>query len=62
MTRTAVCGLPRRRLGEYEVQHVGNVRDAVRQGFRGIFDYGGNSLGVCATDQRYLRGVLPKGR
>lgn len=41
------------------------VRDAVRQGFRGIFlmeHYGGDSLGVCATNQRYLRALLPKGR
>ncbi|WP_205327290.1 sugar phosphate isomerase/epimerase [Glycomyces sp. YM15] len=41
------------------------VRDAVRQGFRGIFlmeHYGGDSLGVCATNQRYLRTLLPKRR
>ncbi|MCD1269035.1 TIM barrel protein [Microbacterium sp. MEC084] len=39
------------------------VRDAVALGFRGIFlmeQYGGDSLGVCATNQRYLRTLLPK--
>jgi sugar phosphate isomerase/epimerase len=39
------------------------VRDAVAQGFRGIFlmeQYGGDSLGVCATNQRYLRTLLPR--
>lgn len=40
------------------------VRDAVKLGFRGIFlmeHYGGDSLGVCATNRRYLRTLLPKG-
>lgn len=39
------------------------VRDAVTQGFRGILlmeQYGGDSLGVCATNQRYLRTLLPR--
>lgn len=38
------------------------VRDAVAGGFDGIFlmeQYGGDSLGVCATNQRYLRTLLP---
>jgi sugar phosphate isomerase/epimerase len=39
------------------------VRDAVAGGFTGIFlmeHYGGDSLGVCATNQRYLRTLLPR--
>lgn len=39
------------------------VRDAVAGGFRGIFlmeHYGGDSLGICATNQRYLRTLLPR--
>ncbi|WP_129787017.1 sugar phosphate isomerase/epimerase family protein [Promicromonospora panici] len=39
------------------------VRDAVALGYRGIFlmeQYGGDSLGVCATNQRYLRTLLPE--
>ncbi len=39
------------------------VRDAVEGGFTGIFlmeHYGGDSLGVCATNQRYLRTLLPR--
>ncbi|WP_240423649.1 sugar phosphate isomerase/epimerase family protein [Microbacterium halotolerans] len=39
------------------------VRDAVAGGFDGIFlmeQYGGDSLGVCATNQKYLRSLLPK--
>jgi sugar phosphate isomerase/epimerase len=38
------------------------VRDAVELGFRGIFlmeQYGGDSLGVCASNARYLRTLLP---
>ncbi|OIH95605.1 sugar phosphate isomerase/epimerase [Curtobacterium sp. MCBA15_001] len=37
------------------------LRDAVADGFRGIVmteQYGGDSLGVCATNQQYIRGVL----
>ncbi|MCY1693605.1 sugar phosphate isomerase/epimerase family protein [Curtobacterium sp. SL109] len=37
------------------------LRDAVANGFRGILmteQYGGDSLGVCATNQRYIRSVL----
>ena len=40
------------------------VRDAIALGFDGIFlmeHYGGDSLGNCATNQRYLRSLLPKG-
>lgn len=39
------------------------VRDAVAGGFDGIFlmeQYGGDSLGVCSTNQKYLRSLLPK--
>ncbi|KQO62695.1 sugar phosphate isomerase/epimerase family protein [Curtobacterium sp. Leaf261] len=39
-------------------------RDAVDAGFDGIImteQYGGDSLGVCATNQRYIRTLLPKG-
>jgi len=39
------------------------VRDAVAGGFDGIFlmeHYGGDSLGVCAGNQRYLRSLLPR--
>lgn len=39
------------------------IRDAVRDGFSGIFlteQYGGDSLGVCATNQRYIRSLLPR--
>ncbi|SDD39614.1 sugar phosphate isomerase/epimerase family protein [Auraticoccus monumenti] len=39
------------------------VRDAVDLGFRGPFlleQYGGDSLGVCATNERYLRSLLPR--
>jgi sugar phosphate isomerase/epimerase len=38
------------------------VRDAVELGFRGIFlmeQYGGDSLGICATNAHYLRTLLP---
>lgn len=38
------------------------VREAIDLGFDGIFlmeHYGGDSLGVCATNQRYLRTLLP---
>lgn len=37
------------------------LQDAVRLGFDGIIlteQYGGDSLGVCATNQRYIRDVL----
>ncbi len=37
------------------------LRDAVADGFRGIVmteQYGGDSLGVCATNQQYIRSVL----
>ena len=37
------------------------MRDAVADGFRGIVmteQYGGDSLGVCATNQQYIRSVL----
>lgn len=40
------------------------VRDAIELGFDGIFlmeHYGGDSLGNCSTNQRYLRTLLPKG-
>jgi sugar phosphate isomerase/epimerase len=39
------------------------VRDAVAGGFRGPFlmeQYGGDSLGVCATNRDYLRTLLPR--
>lgn len=39
------------------------VRDAVELGFRGPFlmeQYGGDSLGVCATNRRYLQSLLPR--
>jgi sugar phosphate isomerase/epimerase len=39
------------------------VRDALALGFEGIFlmeQYGGDSLGVCATNRDYLRTLLPK--
>lgn len=38
------------------------VRDAIELGFDGIFlmeHYGGDSLGNCATNRRYLRTLLP---
>jgi alkanesulfonate monooxygenase SsuD/methylene tetrahydromethanopterin reductase-like flavin-dependent oxidoreductase (luciferase family) len=38
------------------------VRMAVDAGFRGVFlteHYGGDGLGVCATNREYLRRVLP---
>lgn len=38
-------------------------RDAVKLGFKGIIlaeHYGGDSLGVCATNQTYIRTLLPK--
>jgi len=38
-------------------------RDAVAAGFNGIIlaeHYGGDSLGVCATNQKYIRTLLPK--
>lgn len=38
------------------------VRDAIELGFDGIFlmeHYGGDSLGNCSTNQRYLRTLLP---
>ncbi len=37
------------------------VNDAIELGFDGVFlmeQYGGDSLGVCATNQDYLRGLL----
>ena len=37
------------------------ISDAVRSGYRGILlmeHYGGDSLGVCATNREYVRGVL----
>ncbi len=40
------------------------VRDALELGFDGIFlmeHYGGDSLGNCSTNERYLRSLLPKG-
>lgn len=40
------------------------VRDALAVGFRGAFcveHYGGDSLGVCATNLKYLRTLLPSG-
>lgn len=39
------------------------IKDAVAAGYDGILlmeHYGGDSLGVCATNQRYLRGLLPR--
>jgi sugar phosphate isomerase/epimerase len=39
-------------------------RDAVALGFDGIIlaeHYGGDSLGMCATNQKYIRTLLPKG-
>lgn len=39
-------------------------RDAISAGFDGIIlteHYGGDSLGVCATNQKYIRTLLPKG-
>ncbi|GHG51454.1 xylose isomerase [Sinomonas cellulolyticus] len=39
-------------------------RDALAAGFDGIIlteQYGGDSLGVCATNQKYIRTLLPKG-
>lgn len=39
------------------------VRDAIAGGFRGIFlmeQYGGDSLGVCATNAAYLRTLIPR--
>ncbi|WP_077489428.1 sugar phosphate isomerase/epimerase family protein [Sinomonas mesophila] len=39
-------------------------RDAVALGFSGIIlaeHYGGDSLGVCATNQKYIRTLLPPG-
>ncbi|MDR6877869.1 MULTISPECIES: sugar phosphate isomerase/epimerase family protein [Microbacterium] len=40
------------------------VREAINEiGFRGIFlmeQYGGDSLGVCATNARYLRTLIPR--
>ncbi|WP_415856607.1 sugar phosphate isomerase/epimerase family protein [Sinomonas sp. G460-2] len=38
-------------------------RDAVKLGFNGIIlaeHYGGDSLGVCAANQKYIRTLLPK--
>ncbi|MGN6406059.1 sugar phosphate isomerase/epimerase family protein [Sinomonas sp.] len=38
-------------------------RDALKLGFNGIIlteQYGGDSLGVCATNQKYIRSLLPK--
>jgi sugar phosphate isomerase/epimerase len=38
-------------------------RDALKLGFSGIIlteQYGGDSLGVCATNQKYIRSLLPK--
>jgi sugar phosphate isomerase/epimerase len=39
-------------------------KDAIEVGFDGIIlceQYGGDSLGVCATNQRYIRTLLPRG-
>lgn len=39
------------------------LRDAVALGFDGIIlleQYGGDSLGVCATNQQYVRSLLPR--
>jgi sugar phosphate isomerase/epimerase len=39
-------------------------KDAVEVGFDGIIlceQYGGDSLGVCATNQKYIRTLLPRG-
>lgn len=39
------------------------IREAIDVGFRGIImteQYGGDSLGVCAANQTYIRGLLPK--
>lgn len=41
------------------------IRDAVELGFDGIFlceHYGGDSLGNCATNQTYIRSLLPAGK
>ncbi|GAB3395440.1 sugar phosphate isomerase/epimerase [Humibacter soli] len=49
--------------GLINYRHV--LRDAVAAGFRGIImteQYGGDSLGVCATNQRYIRSVLSTAR
>jgi hypothetical protein len=38
-------------------------REAIAAGFSGIImteQYGGDSLGVCATNQTYIRSLLPK--
>jgi sugar phosphate isomerase/epimerase len=37
-------------------------KDAIELGYRGIIlteQYGGDSLGVCATNQKYIRSLLP---
>lgn len=39
------------------------LRDAVEGGFRGILlaeHYGGDSLGMCGTNQTYIRSLLPR--
>lgn len=41
------------------------IRDAIELGFDGIFlceHYGGDSLGNCATNQTYIRSLLPVGK
>ena len=38
-------------------------RDAVELGFNGIIlaeHYGGDSLGMCSTNQKYIRTLLPQ--
>lgn len=47
--------------GLINYRHV--LRDAIALGFDGIIlmeQYGGDSLGVCATNQRYVRSLLPQ--
>lgn len=44
------------------MRRSGRSRDALEPGFDGIFlmeHDGGDSLGNCATNQRYLRPLLP---
>ncbi|WP_430593484.1 sugar phosphate isomerase/epimerase family protein [Humidisolicoccus flavus] len=39
------------------------IRDALALGYSGVFlmeQYGGDSLGVCATNARYVRSLLPR--
>ena len=38
-------------------------RDAIALGYNGIIlaeHYGGDSLGMCATNQKYIRSLLPQ--